>query len=121
MEGVDLVDVGGAVDADGVGASVHADPFLTAEWSIGAARYEWSDEYGDLGPQIPELEEMLFSGTENAGQVGAHINSSVLPSLSILDFNADSYAVFSRLMLSLNQSTNSSHAALYVFCDQFLS
>lgn len=26
-----------------------------------AARYEWKDEYGDVGPKIPELEEHLFT------------------------------------------------------------
>lgn len=25
-----------------------------------ATRYEWKDEYGDVGPAIPELEEQLF-------------------------------------------------------------
>ena len=63
---------------DGVEASAHpvaGDPFLTTEWAINAARYEWNDEYGDLGPKIPELEAMLFGEAENAGQVGQHINS----------------------------------------------
>lgn len=26
-----------------------------------AARYEWKDEYGDVGPKIPELEKYLFA------------------------------------------------------------
>lgn len=30
------------------------------EWAGNAAKYEWKDEYGDVGPEIPELEEMLF-------------------------------------------------------------
>ncbi|PYH47814.1 DEAD/DEAH box helicase [Aspergillus saccharolyticus JOP 1030-1] len=30
------------------------------EWAANAAKYEWKDEYGDVGPEIPELEEMLF-------------------------------------------------------------
>lgn len=88
-EGLESGDFTGAADgtdaveetagnADGVEASVHAvpgDPFLSAEWAINAARYEWNDEYGDLGPKIPELEAMLFGETEHAGQVGQHINS----------------------------------------------
>ena len=32
-------------------------------WAANAAKYEWSDEYGDIGPAHPELEKMLF-GTE---------------------------------------------------------
>ncbi|KAK1144779.1 hypothetical protein N8T08_004790 [Aspergillus melleus] len=30
------------------------------EWAANAAKYEWKDEYGDVGPKSPELEEMLF-------------------------------------------------------------
>lgn len=30
------------------------------KWAGNAAKYEWKDEYGDVGPEIPELEEMLF-------------------------------------------------------------
>lgn len=30
------------------------------EWYSTAAKYEWSDDYGDVGPSIPELEEQLF-------------------------------------------------------------
>ncbi|EAW09311.1 DEAD/DEAH box helicase [Aspergillus clavatus NRRL 1] len=30
------------------------------EWAANAAKYEWSDEFGDVGPANPELEEMLF-------------------------------------------------------------
>ncbi|KAL4897535.1 P-loop containing nucleoside triphosphate hydrolase protein [Aspergillus ambiguus] len=30
------------------------------EWAAKAAKYEWKDEYGDVGPEIPELEEELF-------------------------------------------------------------
>lgn len=30
------------------------------EWASNAAKYEWKDEYGDVGPADPELEEMLF-------------------------------------------------------------
>ena len=29
-------------------------------WAANAAKYEWSDEYGDVGPAHPELEAMLF-------------------------------------------------------------
>ncbi|KAF7587753.1 hypothetical protein BBP40_006798 [Aspergillus hancockii] len=30
------------------------------EWAANAAKYEWHDEYGDVGPANPELEAMLF-------------------------------------------------------------
>ena len=30
------------------------------EWGHGAAKYEWKEEYGDIGPEVPELEEQLF-------------------------------------------------------------
>lgn len=30
------------------------------EWAANAVKYEWRDEYGDVGPENTELEEMLF-------------------------------------------------------------
>ncbi|TQS36895.1 hypothetical protein Golomagni_02646 [Golovinomyces magnicellulatus] len=30
------------------------------EWHNNAAVYEWDDEYGDVGPEFPELERQLF-------------------------------------------------------------
>jgi ATP-dependent RNA helicase DDX3X len=30
------------------------------DWAGVAVRYEWKDEYGDIGPAVPELEEQLF-------------------------------------------------------------
>ncbi|KAK3064680.1 hypothetical protein LTS18_004941, partial [Coniosporium uncinatum] len=30
-------------------------------WGSTAARYEWSDEYGDVAPRVPELEQQLFN------------------------------------------------------------
>ncbi|KAI9784500.1 MAG: hypothetical protein M1816_000820 [Peltula sp. TS41687] len=32
------------------------------EWASKAEKYEWSDEYGDIGPEHPELEKQLFGG-----------------------------------------------------------
>lgn len=29
-------------------------------WAHNAAKYEWDDTFGDVGPRIPELEEALF-------------------------------------------------------------
>lgn len=33
-----------------------------ADWNGAARVYEWSGEYGDVGPEVPELEEVLFGG-----------------------------------------------------------
>lgn len=30
------------------------------EWAAKAAKYEWNDEYGDVGPPNADLEQMLF-------------------------------------------------------------
>jgi ATP-dependent RNA helicase DDX3X len=30
------------------------------EWAAKTAKYEWNDEYGDVGPENPHLEEQLF-------------------------------------------------------------
>ncbi|KAL4906806.1 hypothetical protein BDW74DRAFT_166944 [Aspergillus multicolor] len=30
------------------------------EWAANTAKYEWKDEYGDVGPENPRLEEQLF-------------------------------------------------------------
>ncbi|CAI7566357.1 unnamed protein product [Penicillium crustosum] len=32
------------------------------DWAGIAVRYEWKDEYGDVGPAVPELEQQLFRG-----------------------------------------------------------
>lgn len=32
------------------------------DWAGIAARYEWKDDYGDVGPAVPELEDQLFRG-----------------------------------------------------------
>lgn len=29
-------------------------------WAHNAVKYEWAEEYGDVGPRIPELEAQLF-------------------------------------------------------------
>lgn len=30
------------------------------EWAANAAKYEWNDEYGEVGPPFPDLEKQLF-------------------------------------------------------------
>lgn len=34
--------------------------YVEPGWAATAARYEWDDEYGDVGPEDPKLEEELF-------------------------------------------------------------
>ena len=46
-------------------------------WAADAQRYEWKDEYGDVGPEDPELEKMLFRD-EQKMEVGEHIDKSVI-------------------------------------------
>lgn len=37
--------------------------------SAASARvYEWNDEFGDVGPKIPELEEQLFGTVDSRGE-----------------------------------------------------
>ncbi|KAL8667200.1 MAG: hypothetical protein Q9202_000772 [Teloschistes flavicans] len=41
-------------------------------WAANAARYEWSDEFGDVGPEDKALEKMLFHAEEKM-EVGDHL------------------------------------------------
>lgn len=43
------------------------------DWAGIAARYEWKDEYGDVGPAVPELEDQLFRG-ELIARAGAKLD-----------------------------------------------
>ena len=40
-------------------------------WAANATKYEWKDEYGDVGPDDPELEAAIF-GQENRVTEGKH-------------------------------------------------
>lgn len=42
-------------------------------WAASAAKYEWSDEYGDVGPKHEPLERMLF-GDENKMEKGSEFS-----------------------------------------------
>ena len=33
-------------------------------WAASAAKYEWRDEYGDIGPRFEMLEQQLFHGAD---------------------------------------------------------
>lgn len=41
------------------------------DWHGAAKVYEWKDEFGDVGPEVPELEKILFGG-EFQMRKGAH-------------------------------------------------
>lgn len=43
------------------------------DWAGVAVRYEWKDEYGDVGPAVPELEDQLFRG-ELIARAGAKLD-----------------------------------------------
>lgn len=45
-----------------------------ANYLANSAVYEWSDEYGEVGPEIPELEKQLFGGDFRVRQ-GEHMNN----------------------------------------------
>ena len=34
----------------------------SGDWAGAAKVYEWSDSYGEVGPEVPELEKILFGG-----------------------------------------------------------
>lgn len=42
-------------------------------WAANAAKYEWDDEYGDVGPEHDELRQMLF-GDEHKMEQGQEIS-----------------------------------------------
>lgn len=45
-----------------------ADPQAGSTWDGNARVYVWSDEYGDVGPEIAELEAELFGSPEDRDQ-----------------------------------------------------
>ena len=51
------------------------------EWAGKAAKYEWNDEFGDVGPQNEELEAMLFR-SEFINRTGLKIKKYLLYILS---------------------------------------
>lgn len=44
-----------------------------SQWAHEAKKYEWKEEYGDVGPKIPELEKELF-GNEHITRRGSNVN-----------------------------------------------
>ncbi|TAQ86167.1 hypothetical protein B7494_g5508 [Chlorociboria aeruginascens] len=56
-------DVTGETEAVAVGGVGHND------WASNGAKYEWNEDYGDVGPKFPALEEQLF-GSQNHVRTG---------------------------------------------------
>lgn len=51
-----------------------------ATWAHSFARYEWKEEFGDVGPEIPELEQDLF-GNEYISRRGVKFDEYVFTEL----------------------------------------
>ena len=68
-------------DEDGVGANskVNRDGIVDGQWASAAAKYEWDEDYGDVGPENPELEAQLFDD-DTLSRVGRQIEACVYPS-----------------------------------------
>lgn len=51
------------------------------QWASNAAKYEWKEEYGDIGPRHEELEKMLFHSdlTARAGEMFEKYDNSPPP------------------------------------------
>jgi hypothetical protein len=45
-----------------------------AAYAASSAVYEWDDEYGDVGPEVPQLEEQLFNNAFRLRQ-GKHMSN----------------------------------------------
>lgn len=48
-----------ATGIDGDAAAAAAEGFAP-QWAHQAEKYEWKEEYGDVGPRVPALEQQLF-------------------------------------------------------------
>ncbi|KAL4884768.1 DEAD/DEAH box RNA helicase [Aspergillus karnatakaensis] len=58
-EGYDYEKYTAAPPGEKTGEDLQEDESLP-QWAANAAKYEWKDEYGDVGPENPQLEEQLF-------------------------------------------------------------
>lgn len=46
--------------ATGADPTIPHETFIEPQWAHLAQKYEWKEEYGDVGPKMPELEAQLF-------------------------------------------------------------
>ena len=44
-----------------LGEKSSAEPNNGPDWLHNAAKYEWDEKFGEVGPEVPELEEQLFN------------------------------------------------------------
>ena len=78
---------------------------LAPTWGSAGQRYEWDNEYGDVGPAVEELEAILFAdpyrvrGGANLGQLNTQViqesSSRVAP---VFDVSSFANASFLRLL-----------------------
>ena len=59
-----------APEGEEVIESLPEDQKPSEQWASSAARYEWQDEFGDVAPKVPALEEALFGNMESRGATG---------------------------------------------------
>jgi ATP-dependent RNA helicase DDX3X len=64
-------DAAPAAEGEGV-EDVPISRYRPSNWSHDAAKYEWSEEFGDVGPRDEQLEKDLFHG-EFINRAGAKI------------------------------------------------
>ena len=61
--------IAAAKAAEGGEFAENTPAFQDPAWASNAAKYEWNDEYGDVGPRFPDLEAQLFK-SELTNRVG---------------------------------------------------
>ncbi|ETI27608.1 hypothetical protein G647_00057 [Cladophialophora carrionii CBS 160.54] len=84
-------DAAPAAEAEGV-EDTPKSRYHTSNWSHDAAKYEWSEEFGDVGPRDEKLEKELFHG-EYINRAGAKIEKRVLfPTFYRIPADISSYA-----------------------------
>lgn len=71
------------------------------EWAGNAARYEWKDEYGDVGPRNEELEKQLFQ-VDYISRAGHRLDRYVHTSRPLT--STDSHLTFPSLGSILSRS-----------------
>lgn len=67
-------------------------------WNSASGKYEWSDEYGNVGPEIPELEAQLFD-RQYAPSVGDELTA--LTEISVIQEGPQRVAFIRRVSLHL--------------------
>lgn len=72
-----------ATDADATLEGQEATSSLSAvgglangDWASNGAKYEWNEEYGDVGPRFADLEQQLFGKKNNHVRTGIKFDKS---------------------------------------------